>query len=234
MCEKAAMVVPGPICAFRITQFGPTTTSSAKLTAPSKRQPGSIATSRRQALEEETARRGIDRNVAAAGKRPAHVDARGIGQRHAGVEQGLGLEPLKAALDRGQVAPAVDAQSLGHIRRARRRHFHAITDGQRDHIGQEILADRVVGADRREPAHERGGRRGHDAGVDLADGLLLRCGLVVLDDGGDRAIGGTHDASVAGGIIEIDGKERQGAAPRMLDGLLSKVGYGTHTGVTIA
>jgi hypothetical protein len=50
----------------------------------------------------------------------------------------------------------------------RRRHRHALADRQADDVGQVILALRVVVAQRRQPALERRGRRGHEAGVDLA------------------------------------------------------------------
>jgi hypothetical protein len=45
----------------------------------------------------------------------AHVEARRVGQAHAGLHQRLGLAALEAALQVGQLQRAVDAQHLGLV-----------------------------------------------------------------------------------------------------------------------
>ena len=91
--------------------------------------------------------------------------------------------------------------------------------GKRDHVGQIVFAARVAIVDARKPAFERRCRRRHHAGVDLANSALFGACVLLLDDGRYFAAGVTHDASVAAGIVELDGQQRQGAVLRTLDDL---------------
>jgi hypothetical protein len=59
----------------------------------------------------------VDLDVAAAAQRAAQVEARRVGQAHAGLHQRLGLAALEAALQVGQLQRAVDAQHLGLVGR---------------------------------------------------------------------------------------------------------------------
>ena len=47
----------------------------------------------------------VDLDVAAAGQLAAHVEARRVGQAHAGLHQRVGLRALQAALQVGQLQP---------------------------------------------------------------------------------------------------------------------------------
>ncbi len=153
----------------------------------------------------------VDRYVAAAGQRAAHIDARRIGQGHSGIEQRVRLRALIDPLEHRQVALAVHAQGLVRARRMRRFDRNAVGDGKCDHIGQIIFAAGIPIADSRQPARERCGRRRHDAGVDLPDRALFRRRVLVLDDRRDLAVGAAHDSPIAGRVIELDGQQRKNA-----------------------
>ena len=56
-------------------------------------------------------------DVRAAGERAADVDAIGVGERHARVEQRVGLRALVAPLEVRQLAHRVDAERFDHVRR---------------------------------------------------------------------------------------------------------------------
>ena len=79
----------------------PMRTPSPSVTSPSKTQLTSISTSLPQC------------------QRAAQVEARRVGQAHAGFHQRVGLAALEAALEVGQLQRAVDAQHLGLARRPR-------------------------------------------------------------------------------------------------------------------
>ena len=59
----------------------------------------------------------VDLDIAAALQLAAHVEARRVGQAHAGVHQRLGAAALQPALQIGQLRGAVDAQHLGLVAR---------------------------------------------------------------------------------------------------------------------
>src|SRR5207249_1280026 len=86
----------------------------------------------------------IDAYVAAAGQTAANVDARGVGQRHARVEQHAGLRALVEPLELRQIALAVDAERFHQVFRARRRHYGALRYCESNDIGKIILAARVL------------------------------------------------------------------------------------------
>ena len=78
-----------------------------------------------------------------------------------------------------------------------------------NHVGEVVLALRVVGVQTLQVLEKHASIEAVGAGVDLADHLLLRAEVLLLDDAGDRARPVAHDASVAGGVIELCGEDRQ-------------------------
>ena len=81
--------------------------------------------------------------------------------------------------------------------------------GGGEHVGEVVLALRVVVGQVRQPALQRGGFGGDDAGVDDADAALFLVGVLLLDDGADAAFGIAHDAAVAGGVREFGDQHRE-------------------------
>jgi len=73
---------------------------------------------------------------------------------------------------------------------------HAVAHGQCDHVGQIVLALRVIVAQLVQPGCELGGGHGHHAGVDLIDRALSFVGIFVFNDAGDVMVGIAHDAAV--------------------------------------
>ena len=95
---------------------------------------------------------------------------------------------------------------------------------RRDHVGEVILALRVVPTEPEKPLAQAAGRRRHEPGIHLPGGELFGVRILVLDDGPDLAAGIAHDAPIAGGILEIDREHRERAAGRELDELLEARG----------
>ena len=113
--------------------------------------------------------------ITPTGQRAANVDARRVGNVHAGIEQRVGPRALVQSLDHGQIALAVHAQRLDDIACLRRLDRDPFLDREPDDIGQVVLATGVTVPDLCQPADEgRGGCR-HDARVDLAH---ARCASV--------------------------------------------------------
>ena len=86
----------------------------------------------------------------------------------------------------------------------------AVGADDRDHVGQVELLLRVVGP---QPAQRRAQRRdveGVHAGVDLANGLLRRRGVGLLDDADDLTVLGAQDAAVTGRIGQRRGQHGRG------------------------
>ena len=73
--------------------------------------------------------------------------------------------------------------------------LHAVRDRHGDHVGQVVLALRVVRLQRGDPAGERLGRRGHHAGIDLVDAQLLGRRVALLDDAAHVAVRIAQDAA---------------------------------------
>ena len=82
----------------------------------------------------------------------AQIKARRIAQGQAGFEQRFGLVALEDALQHGQLLFVVHARRQirrGHLHRM---HGDAVGIGQRDQVGQVILALGVVAVELRQPA----------------------------------------------------------------------------------
>ena len=82
-----------------------------------------------------------------------------------------------------------------------------------EHVGEVVLALRVVVAQRRQPGAQRIGISGDDAGVDDADAALFVAGILLFDDARDVALGIADDAAVTGGIGRL-GREHGKRAGR--------------------
>ena len=94
----------------------------------------------------------VDFHVLPVFQAAAQIKARRIAQGQAGFEQCLGLVALENALQRGQLLFVVYARRQirrGHLHRM---HGDALGVGQRDQVGQVILALGVVAVELRQPA----------------------------------------------------------------------------------
>ena len=158
----------------------------------------------------------VDLDVHAARERAAQVEARRVGQAHAGVHLRVGVAALQPAFETRQLGRAVDAQHLGLVDRLGRADFDVVGHRVRDDVGQVVLALRVGVRQLGQPLLEPRGRRGHDAGVDLGDLALQRRRVLLFDDGPHQAnavgVAGldvAHDAAVAERVGQIDGQQRE-------------------------
>ena len=100
-------------------------------------------------------------------------------------------------------ALAVDAERSHSSSGCARRPPTPVRQRARDDVGQVVLALRVVVPERASHVRQLRGRRGHDAGVDLADRALARRRVLLLDDLPHRAARIAHDAAVAGRVVEL-------------------------------
>ena len=167
------------------------------------------AVAERDAAFEDAA--DVDLHVAAAHQLAALVEPRRVRQAHAGVHQRLGAPALQAPLELGELRRAVDAEHFGFVGRRHGHHRHAVCHSERNDIGQVVLVLGVVVGQLLEPAFEVARRRGHHAGVDLADESLRLGRILVLDDRA-HLFAVAHDAAVAGGVGELDRQQCQAFA----------------------
>src|SRR5947208_10738123 len=145
----------------------------------------------------------VDRDVAAALERAAHVDARRVGQRHAGVEQPPRLAPLADAFQHGELLHRIDAGDFPLILGLDGDHRHRVGHGERHQVGEGILVLRIVIADLRQPWREPPRAQAEKTGIDLADGELARRGILLLDDARDALRAVAHDAAIARRVVEL-------------------------------
>ena len=105
------------------------------------------------------------------------------------------------------LTPSVSAGSVDHVRADRL----ALGAQQRQHVGQVELALRVVGAQLLQRLQQVAARERVDAGVDLADRLLLGrrvAGRLGLHHPLDAALRVAHDAPVAARVLELHRRHR--------------------------
>ena len=145
----------------------------------------------------------VDRNVAAALERAAHVDARRVGQRHAGLEQPPRFAPLPDALQHGELLHGIDAGDFPLVLGLDGEHRHGVGHGERHQIGEVILVLRIVIADLRQPWREPPRAQAKKPGIDFADGELARRGILLLDDARDALRRVAHDAAIARRVVEL-------------------------------
>ena len=153
----------------------------------------------------------IDLDIAPHPHRAADVDARRIGHPRTIGAQGLYLAQLEGALQSRQLPRIVRAfgfKRIGDDHDLRRRIF---VRRRGEHVGEVVLALRVVVAQVFQPALERGGICGDHAGVDQADAALVLVGILLFDDRGHAALGVAQDAAVTGWIRQVGREHGQPA-----------------------
>ena len=118
---------------------------------------------------------------------------------------------------RGELLSVVHAEALAGVLGDHRVEMVPALPEDLDHVGQVVLALRVLGGDARQGRPEAAVEAVR-AGADLADGALLGRGVAVLHDGHRQAALADHPA-VAGGIVELGGEEgrRRARLPVSLD-----------------
>ncbi len=142
----------------------------------------------------------VDLHIAPDTDLATDVDPRRIGQAHTGQAQRTRGALLEGTLQLCQLPGIVGAFHFQRIGAGHAGGGRIFCCGMAEHVGQVVLALGVVAVQRRQPAPQRRSISGQDAGIDAADGALLRRGITVFDDRRDMAVGVMHDAAVAGRI----------------------------------
>ena len=83
---------------------------------------------------------------------------------------------------------------------------YPVVHGHGHDVRQIILALLIVVAKISKPVAQSVGRTGHDAGVDLAHGLFIGSGVLLLDDAADISAG-ADDAPVARRVFHVHGQD---------------------------
>ncbi len=141
----------------------------------------------------------------------------GIGERDAAAHEVVRDPALQRPLRYRELRAIVDAEHLG------RRLDHGALDLRagfgraRDHVGEVVLALRVVVVELREEAPERSRRERHETGVDLVHAPLVVGRVLLLDDARDLAAFVANHAAVAGRVVDDRGQERELAVGRVVD-----------------
>ena len=116
----------------------------------------------------------VDVDVAADLDRAARIEARGVDEGHALRHQLLRAPAAVDGFHFGQLLLVVHAQHLVFAVGDDRLDRHPVLDCLYHHVGQVVLALRVVVLDASEPALELRRRRGHQPRIHLVDRALLR------------------------------------------------------------
>ena len=117
--------------------------------------------------------------------------------------------------DVGEVDAVVDAERERRVGDGVGADELAVGAQERQHVGQVELALGVVGGEAAERVEQVAARERVDAGVDLADRLLLGrrvAGRLRLDHALDAAVGGADHAPVAGRVLELHRRHRRRGA----------------------
>ena len=141
----------------------------------------------------------------------AYVDARRIRQTGTCSAQRACRTTLEPALQLRELPRIV--RTLHFQRVMHMHHFGGaeLRRGRSEHVGEVVLALGVVIAEVVEPAAQRLAIGDEDASVDGPDLQLFLGGVLLLDHPCDVALGITHDAAVAGGVVEVGDQHRQAA-----------------------
>ncbi|MNI59881.1 hypothetical protein D3C85_1319190 [compost metagenome] len=86
-------------------------------------------------------------------------------------------------------------------------HYQTVADRHFDHVGQVVLALHVVVRQTPRPVGQAIGRDREDTGVTFVDGTLSFGRVLVLDDGGDFAVGVANDTAVTSCVVQLHGKQ---------------------------
>ena len=152
----------------------------------------------------------LDGDVHPGRRRIDHGDAREHPRLH---------DPtVQLAAHRGQLSAVVDPLGLPHVVGDKRRDPAARGARQGQHVGQVELPLVVVRAQLGQGVHEHLAVEGVDAGVDLVDGQLIRGGVAVLHDPGDRAVLGANDPPVPRGVGDPGRQDGRRVAVRLVLG----------------
>ncbi len=157
----------------------------------------------------------VDEHIAATVQRAAHVDAARVGQGDARVEQAARSAQLHHALQMRELAAVVHAEHIVRVGHGGGAHRHTVGHGQGHHVGEVVLALRVVVAQLAQPAAQGGQRRAQNAGVAFAHRALRRRGVFVFDDALHRAVGTTQNAAIACRVVQLDGEQGERARLRL-------------------
>ncbi len=161
----------------------------------------------------------------AATRESVQVDPRP--QRDVGLELDVGVDPGGLRVDDGDPGPHVRLEQAGVEDPVRGGELDPVVDagrlvGRGDHrrdrvagvaedaddVGQVLLALRVVGRELPDGLAQQRVVERVDAGRDLADGQLVRGGVLVFDDPFDRAVGAAEHPAVAGRVGDHAGEQR--------------------------
>ncbi len=113
------------------------------------------------------------------------------------------------ALQFGKLDAIVGALHFHRIGRVLGGHHQPVGHRHGDHVGQVVLALGVAVGQPSQPVAEALARYGENAGIAFADELLLRRGVLVLDNGLDHPLPVAHDAAIAGRIGQLHGQQRK-------------------------
>jgi len=141
------------------------------------------------------------------------VGGGGVSEADAG-EHLVFVDPLaQDRFRRGKLHPVVDAHDFERVGDRVGGAAEALFDGHADDIGQVLFTLGIVAAEPGYGSEEKLGRNAVDAGIDLADGPLLR-GCVLFFDYCRYFAGAVFDDSaVAERVFEGCGEDRYGCLP---------------------
>ena len=123
--------------------------------------------------------------------------------------------PVQLGGQLGQLHPVVDARHQRGVVDVLGPHDPAVLPDDGDHVGEVEL---LLGVVRPQPAQRRAQHldvEGVHACVDLADGLLRRGGVGLLDDADDLAVLGAQDAAVARRVGQRRRQHRRGGGSEL-------------------
>ncbi|MNF88141.1 hypothetical protein D3C84_706280 [compost metagenome] len=151
----------------------------------------------------------IDQHITAYRNVTANIETCRVAQRHTLSHQTATGAQLIMPLQLGQLLAVVGALHFHRVVGLFGGDDQAVTHRHGNHVGQVVLALRIVVGQAAHPVAEACERQRQDAGVAFGDFALGFVGIFLLDDGGDLAIDITNDTAVPGRIIQIDGQQTQ-------------------------
>ncbi len=157
-----------------------------------------------------------DLRVLAQGDVRIDPGRRRVHDRHPGPHPVLEQPVVVGPADLRQLDPVVHALDLGRIGGEDRADRMAVAAQDRHHVGEVLLALRVVGHDPLDRVGQQRSVKGVAAGIDLVDRALLRRRVGVLDDVGQRAAVVPDDPPVAGRVADPRGQHGDRVSRRVV------------------